>query len=162
MNAAGQELLDRMKSTQKKTEYMKFRAMYLFKIEHKKGPEVATIIGTKADNIYQWSHRYNKLGIDGLVNKPKGGRRTAFMSLEEEKALLDGLKEDASKGLIIMTKLIKEAAEKKLGHSVSADYAEDLLNRHGWRKIMPRPKHPKSSQEEQEEFKKKVEKSLVR
>jgi hypothetical protein len=76
------------------------------------------------------------------------------MSLEEEKKLLEELYNDASKGLIVISKAIKLKAEEKLGKTVSHDFATDLLNRHGWRKIVPRPKHPNSSKEKQEEFKK--------
>src|SRR2546426_8945170 len=32
--------------------------------------------------------------------------------------------------------------------------AVELLGRHGWRKLMPRPTHPKASKEAQEQFKK--------
>ena len=54
----------------------------------------------------------------------------------------------------MIAKAIREYAAKKLGTEVSKDYAYDLLHRHGWRKIEPRPRHPKSDSETQEEFKK--------
>ena len=155
MNQSSQELLNHMKSTKDKTEYMKFQAMHLYKVENKSANEVAQTVGTSNDMIYQWAHRYKKFGVLGLINKPRGGRKWSFMSIEEEKAMLDELTKDATKGLVVVSKVIRNVAEKKLGHPVSADYAEDILNRHGWRKIMPRPKHPKSSKEVQEEFKKK-------
>lgn len=65
------------------------------------------------------------------------------MSLEEEKKLLESLLGKANKELVVISKIVRNEAEEKLGHSVSADYAEDLLNRHEWQKIMPKPKHPK-------------------
>jgi transposase len=160
MNASYQDLQDRMESTRDKVEYMKMRAVYLHKAEKMKGLEAAKAVGTTKGQVYQWAHRYKKFGIDGLINKPRGGRTWAFMALEEEKNLLESLTNDASKGLIVITKIVKNAAEQQLGRSVSADYAEDLLNRHGWRKVAPRPKHPKSNVEEQEEFKKKRQNSL--
>ncbi len=51
--------------------------------------------------------------------------------------------------------MIKEDIEKIIKKEVSKDYLYDLLHRNGWRKIMLRPKHPKSNKEEQEAFKKK-------
>ena len=54
----------------------------------------------------------------------------------------------------MIAKTIREYAAKKLGTKVSKDYAYDLLHRHGWRKIEPEPRHPKSDSETQEEFKK--------
>lgn len=155
MNVSYQDLQSRMESTKDKVEYVKMRAVYLHKAEKMKSSAVAKAVGTTKGMVYQWAHRYKKLGIDGLINKPRGGRTWAFMTLEEEKKLLERMTNDASKGLVVISKVVKEAAEQQLGKSVSPDYAEDLLNRHDWRKVVPRPKHPKSSTEEQEAFKKK-------
>lgn len=155
MNSAQQELLDRMKTTDDKTEYMKLQAINLFKMEKMEAGAVAKIVNKSVEIIYQWAHRYKKFGIEGLVNKPRGGRKWSYLSLEEEENLLEELRKDATKGLVVVTKIVRKKAEEKLGKPVSADYAEDLLNRHNWRKIMPRPKHPKSTKEEQEKFKKK-------
>lgn len=158
MTASRQELLGRMNSTKDKNEFVKLQTIQLYVFEKKQASEVAKIVGKKVGMIYQIAHRYKKLGIDGLINKPRGGRKWAYMELEEERKLLESLTGDANKGLVIISKIVRNDAEEKLGHPVSADYAEDLLNRHGWRKIMPKPKHPKSSPEEQEEFKKKCQK----
>ena len=155
MNTSIQDLLDRMNSTKDKNEFVKLQTINLYVIEKKPASEVAKIVGKKVGMIYQIALRYKKWGLDGLTNKPRGGRKWSYMSLEEEKNLLDSLIEKASKGLVVISKIVRNAAEEKLGHPVSADYAEDLLNRHGWRKIMPRSKHPESSTQEQEEFKKK-------
>jgi hypothetical protein len=71
------------------------------------------------------------------------------MPLAEKKQLLDKITNDALKGLVVISKVVRSKAEQRLERSVSPDYAEDLLNRHEWRKIAPRPKHPKSSVEKQ-------------
>ena len=75
------------------------------------------------------------------------------MSLEEEKSLLESIVNDATKGLIVIAKKVKKHAEEKLKKAVSTSYAYELLHRHGWRKVEPRPKNPKSSKEKQEAFK---------
>ena len=155
MTASIQALLDRMNSTKDKKEFVKLQTIYLYVIEKRPAFEVAKIVNKRVGRIYQIAHRYKKMGLDGLINKPRGGRKWAYMSLDEERKLLESLTGKANKGLVVISKIVKNDAEEKLGHPVSADYAEDLLNRHGWRKIMPKPKHPKSSVEEHEEFKKK-------
>jgi transposase len=155
MDASIQLLIDRMNSTKDKNEFVKLQTIHLYVVEKKPASEVAKIVNKKVGMIYQIAHRYKKMGIDGLINKPRGGRKWAFMSLAEEKKLLESLVSEANKGLVVISKIVRNNAEEKLGHPVSADYAEDLLNRHGWRKIMPKTKHPKSSSDEQEEFKKK-------
>jgi transposase len=155
VGALFQDLTERMGETKDKIEYMKMRAVYLRKAEKMKASEVARSVGTSVEMVYHWTHRYKKFGIDGLINKPTGGRIWAYMTLEQEKDLLDSLTPEAMNGLVVITKIVREKAEKFLNRTVSADYAEDLLNRHGWRKVAPRTRHPKSSPAIQEQFKKK-------
>jgi transposase len=156
METSSQELLmKRMQETRDKIEYKKLQTVKLYFIDDKRAEEVAKIMGTSVKMVYYTTGRYKKLGLSGLVNKKRGGRQWAYMALEEEKKILDSLGEEANKGMFVIVKLIKVKVEEKLGYAVSHDYVQDLLNRHGWRKLMPRPKHPKSSKEEQEEFKKK-------
>ena len=148
-------LLERMNATKDKSEYRRIRGVYLYTVEKMSGPIIAKALGCVEDTVYRWVACYKAVGIDGLIAKPRGGRRWAYMTLEEEKALLNQITPEANKGLVVVSFIVRKAVEEKLCHSVSPDYAEDLLNRHGWRKVTPRTKHPKSSKEEQEEFKKK-------
>jgi transposase len=155
---AFQDLKEHMESTKNKREYIKARIVYLMQVEKIKAKDVAVAMGTSKQMVHFYNGRYKKFGIAGLINKYRGGRKWSFMSLEEEKQLLESITPDAKKGLVVISKIVRNKAEEYLGHPVSADYAEDLLNRHEWHKVMPRPKHPKSSKEEQEEFKKKLQK----
>jgi len=43
---------------------------------------------------------------------------------------------------------IKEAYEKVIGHRTSTSQIYCVLHRHGWRKKMPRSKHPKKASDE--------------
>ena len=49
---------------------------------------------------------------------------------------------------------IKKAYEQELGKSVPKSTVYRMLARHNWRKIVPRPRHPKADIEAQEAFKK--------
>ncbi len=53
----------------------------------------------------------------------------------------------------LKTKL-KLDLEAQVGHEVHKSTISRLLQRHGWRKPMPRPVHPQASAEVQEQFKK--------
>lgn len=83
-----------------------------------------------------------------------GGRRFGYLSLQEEAELLDSIRPIAEKGRILNAFTIKEQIEERLAKKVSKDYLYDLLHRHKWRKVMPRPQHLKADKEMQEEFKK--------
>jgi hypothetical protein len=49
---------------------------------------------------------------------------------------------------------IWQAFEKRIGHEVDDSTIYRLLNRHGWRKLMPRPRRPQADPQAQEQFKK--------
>lgn len=115
---------------------------------------VAELCSVAYRTVTQWTWLYNRLGPDGYVLSGRGGRRHSHLSADAEKALLDGLAAKAGKGLVITVLSVKKASEKAVGYELPKDYAYDLLNRHGWRKVMPRTHHPKKDLERQETFKK--------
>ena len=148
------ELKKRMVESETREQFQRWQAIYLMATRSLRADEVADIVGIAKGTIHQWVYTYNHKGSCALDLTGRGGRRSAFLDCEGEKVLLDALGEMAEKGAIIIAQTIREYAEKRLGHKVSKDYAYDLLHRHGWRKVVPRPKHPKRNKEEQEEFKK--------
>lgn len=78
------------------------------------------------------------------------------MSIEEEESILQPFYERAEKGEIIEISEIKKAYQDKVDHKVSETQIYYVLRRHGWRKIMPRSKHPKKATEEAIEASKKL------
>jgi len=73
----------------------------------------------------------------------------------EEKIFLDRFAKDAGAGQMLNIHEIKTAYEKAIGHETSNSTIYALLDRHGWRKLMPRPYHPKRDIAAQNAFKKK-------
>ena len=84
----------------------------------------------------------------------EGCNRTLFLSWQEEEELLAEISKQDKEGLLVVTKTIKTEIEARIGRIVLKDYSYDLLPRHGWRRVVPRPKHPKQNAETQEDFKK--------
>lgn len=74
------------------------------------------------------------------------------MSWAEEKKFLAQFELPARGGVITTITRIKQAFEAQIGHQVNLTTIYRLLYRHQWRKVMPRPHHPKSSESEQQEF----------
>lgn len=149
-----EELKQKMDCASTVGEHRRWQAIRLLQRGGIHAQEAAEIVGVKKSTVHKWVVKYNHGGPETLESKPQGGRTTALMSLEEEREFLAGLNEKAGKGLVIVAKTVKAEAEAYLGREVSKDYAYDLLHRHGWRKIEPRPRHPKRDKEKQEEFKK--------
>lgn len=150
-----EEVLHHMNTVKDAKEYRRWQIIRLVKIQKIKITNAAKVAGVSRLTVYETLNRFDRFGPEGMPTKPRGGRLDSYMSLEEEKSLIEGLLEPGEKGLILTAKAVKKAAEQKLQKSVSIYYAYDLLHRHGWRKIIPRPKHPKSDKEKQAEFKKK-------
>ena len=90
---------------------------------------------------------YCNQGLSAIIeNHYSGNRRN--MSFDEEKAFLSEYKNLAERGQIIEVSAIKKAYEEKVGHSIGNGQIYRVLERHGWRKVMPRSKHPNRASDE--------------
>jgi transposase len=149
-----EELEQHARQAQTRAAFQRFQALYLIQAHHLSAPAVVQALQVSATAIRQWVYLYNHEGLEGITLKGRGGRRRAYLTLEEEAALLEGLRARAGQGLLITAKAVREQAQTHLGHPVSEDYAYDVLHRHGWRKVAPRPQHPEQDDAAQEAFKK--------
>jgi hypothetical protein len=80
------------------------------------------------------------------------------MSFEEEAELLRPFVEAAEAGQVVEVSAILEAYEAKLGRTFEKDHGRiyRVLERHGFRKVMPRSKHPNKASDEAIEASKKL------
>lgn len=123
-------------------------------VEPRKAEDIARHCGVSKATIHDVISTYNRLGVAAVETAGKGGRRRQYLTLEEEKEFLAPFFKQAQAGLIATTAEIWHAFEKRVGHHVDDSTIYRLLNRHGWRKLLPRPRHPQADPQEQEQFKK--------
>jgi len=83
-----------------------------------------------------------------------GGRRKALMSAAQEAEFLAPWAEQAKEAGLLVLSPIRAALAQRLGRSVAASVVWRLLARHGWRKVAPDTRHPKSDPAAQEAWKK--------
>jgi len=76
------------------------------------------------------------------------------MSEPRERKFLSQFVRRSQRGLVCTTGEIKRNFEKEIGKTVHSSVITRLLSRWGWRKLDPRPSHPKGTQHKQETFKK--------
>jgi hypothetical protein len=76
------------------------------------------------------------------------------MTLEQEREFLAQWEPSAITGGVISVPPLHAALVQRLGYDVPVSTTYRLLARHGWRKVQPDTKHPKSDPVAQEEFKK--------
>ncbi len=116
--------------------------------------DIALHLGVSQGFVRKVIQQYNRSGEIGLSSPGKGGRRNCYLSWDSEKQLIDSFKEKARRGQIATAMQIKLAYEQKCGLTVHKTTIYRLLERHQWRKIVPRSSHPKKDPNAIDEFKK--------
>jgi transposase len=117
-------------------------------------PAIAAAMGVSLSTVNRAHMAYAHGGINALKPKPNGGRKHENISLAEEKALLARFAKAAGAGEMLNIHDLKAAYEKAIGHGTSESTVYNLLHRHSWLKLMPRPFHPKRDLSAQSDFKK--------
>lgn len=149
-----QEIIRARKATSDKRVDKRLWAVQL-RGEGMKNPKIAEKLDTSEKVVSHWVAAYNKGGIEALLGGKFGGNRRNI-SYEEEAEFLAEFKEKANKGQLVETSEIAQAYEKRVGHSIGSGQIYRVLHRHGWRKVMPRSKHPKKASDEAIEASKKL------
>jgi len=96
---------------------------------------------------------YSGEGLEGILRGTFGGNRRNLSYVEEEELLAPFLAK-AEKGQILIISDIRKAYELVIGRPVPPSTVYRMLDRHNWRKVMSRPRHPRANPEEQEAYKK--------
>ncbi len=144
------------KENQNKNVDRRLRVLLL----HAKGKgrqEIATLTEYSETYVSKIVAKYVDYGIDAVAgNHYRGNRRN--LDYKSEKALIDGFKKKAEEGEIIEVSEIKAAYEEAIGHSLDTSRGQiyNVLKRQGWRKVMPRSKHPNKASDEEIESSKKL------
>ena len=119
--------------------------------------EVAVKTGFCKQYVSDLTANYHKNGLSAIVdNHYHGNHRN--MSFEEEAELLQTFTQAAEEGKVVETGDILRAYEEKLGRRFDKDHGRiyRVLERHEWRKVMPRSRHPKKASPEVIETSKKL------
>ena len=106
-------------------------------------------------HVTQLVAKYRDHGLEAITGNHYGGNHRN-MSVEEEAGILAPFRKQAEEGKIVETKQIAEAYQSAVDHPVGKGQIYCVLHRHGWRKVMPRSKHPKKASEEDIESSKKL------
>lgn len=114
----------------------------------KTNKEIGEAIGFSTQYITELVTKYLNEGMDAIISDKRTSNNRR-MSLDEEEKFLDQFLELAEAGQLITIKVILGKFEEATGKPSATSTIYDLLKRHGWRKVQPRPFHPgKASDEE--------------
>jgi transposase len=136
----------RKKNTNKNIE-KRIKAL-LLRSQGKNRAEIALLTGFAKTYISKLVANYCNNGLSAIAeNNYHGNHRN--LKTEDEAELLESFKKQAEQGQIVEVSAIKAAYEEKIGRKVNSNgHIYLILQRHGWRKVMPRSKHPNKASEE--------------
>jgi transposase len=113
-------------------------------------------MGVSLSTVNRAHMAYDHGGRRALEPKPSGGRIRENMTLVEEKTLLGRFAKAAGAGEMLNVHDLQAAYEKCHRASDKQSTVYNLLDRHDWRKLMPRPFHPDRDIQAQNDFKKRA------
>lgn len=143
-----------LKKTNDSLSVKRIQCVY-FKAKYDKTPEeIADMVGYNVSYVRQVQANFWKYGDLSFNLKKRGGRNNSIFQIEEEKELIDKFEKESKQGGIIEVSKIHKVLEEKAKKKIAQSTIYRMLDRHNWRKIMPRPYHPKSNQKKTEAFKK--------
>jgi transposase len=151
---AAERLAAMLKEAKNKAEYQRIQCVWLRAALGLRAAQIATALGWQVDSVRQVHSDYLRQGEAVLRSKPSGGRHRQNLTIEQEQELLFPFLQQAEAGGVLVVAPVQAAYEAAVGRPVHHSVVYRALHRQGWRKIMPRPRHPKASEEAQEAFKK--------
>ena len=106
--------------------------------------EIVQVLGWAVATVHITHSRWAREGEAFFELKGKGGRYNQNLTEAEEAEVLAPFIERATAGGVLKVAEIQAAYEAQVGKAVPNSSVYRLLKRHGWRKVMPRPRHPKA------------------
>jgi transposase len=149
-----EEIAQAMKEQGKSGEYRRIQCVYLAILyPEMSAKEIGEITLFSESRVWAIHAKYRAGGLGELSDK-RGGRYRENMTVGEERELLSAFEVQSESGELIVAGKIKSKKKKKMGREVAESTIYRMLSRHGFRKIIPYKRHPKSNVEAQKDFKK--------
>lgn len=124
-----------VRTARSREEYQKRTAIWMTLRGPFPAHRVASLLVVSKQAVWLWVGQYNRLGPDGLQRQGRGEHRRAYLSLDQEAALLDRLKTRAKRGKAPRAREVQEEISKVTRINVSISYIYRLFERIGWRKL---------------------------
>ncbi len=137
-----------------KSAFQRLQCLWLRAKEDWSTEVIAQTAGLSVSHVRRVWLDYLGGGLAGAQGRPKGGRRHQNLTVAQEQAVLAPLRQEAQAGQLVTARGIKARYQTTLGRPVPDSTVYRLLARHQWRRVQPRPKHPKDNPRSRAAFKK--------
>lgn len=149
-----ERLAERLKRAQSHSEYQRIQCVLIRATLGSTAAQIAQLLGWSVATVHVMHSRWAKEGEAIFDVRRRGGRRHQHLTLEQERELLAPFVQRAHDGGMLTVAEIEQAYRECSGKDVARSTIYRLLERHGWRKVAPRPRHPKADVATQVAFKK--------
>jgi len=150
-------LAERLKTAASRSEYQRIQCVLIRATLGSTAAEIAQLLGWSTATVHVIHSRWAKEGDAIFDLRARGGRRHQNLSAEQEAEMLAPFIAQAEAGGMLKVVDIQQAYEERVGKTVAPSTIYRLLERHGWRKVVPRPRHPKADAAAQAALKKTAE-----
>lgn len=152
--ATVQRLAERLKRAGSHSEYQRIQCVLIRATLGSSAGEIAQLLGWSTATVHVLHSRWAKEGEAIFDVHGRGGRHHQYLTPEQEQELLAPFVQRAQGGGMLTVAEIQQAYRERSGRQVARSTVYRLLERHGWRKVVPRPRHPKADVAAQAAFKK--------
>lgn len=149
-----QRLAERLKRAGTHSEYQRIQCVLIRATLGSSAAEIAQLLGWSVATVHVMHSRWAKEGEAIFELRGRGGRRHEYLTAQQEQELLAPFTQRAQAGGMLTVAEIQQAYAQRTGRQVARSTIYRLLDRHGWRKVVPRPRHPKTEVAAQAAFKK--------
>jgi transposase len=143
-----------MKESKNSAHFRRIQCVYLAMLHpNMTAEEIAATTLFTARNVGYILADYRASGLVAMEDA-RGGRHRENLTLAQETELLAPFEKESQNGSIITISKVKKAYEEKVGREVAESTIYRILNKHGFRRLVPYRRHKKADKAEQEDFKK--------
>ena len=147
-------LAERLKLASSHSQFQRIQCVLIRATLGSSAAEIAQLLGWSTATVHVLHSRWAKEGDAIFDLRARGGRHRQHLTPEQEQELLAPFAQRAQAGGMLTVAEIQLAYQEQVGKEVAASTIYRLLDRHGWRKVVPRPRHPKADVAAQAVFKK--------
>jgi transposase len=137
-----------------KSEFRRFLCVWLRVEGGMSAAGISRAVKWSAHTVRVVQRRFIESGAGSFADRKRGRKTPPRMTFQEEETFLAEFNAAAAEASVLVAGEIKAAWEARLGRTVHKSTLYRMLKRHGWRKVAPRPRHPRQDPEAAEAFKK--------
>lgn len=151
-----EQVKEKLHEAKDRVHFRRWLIVYNALIAPRKACDIADLLAVSTSLVHKVIFLYTREGAKALDVPGPGGRYHEYLSTQEEQAFLAPFlpvqKPVNWQPPRTFIRRLKNVSESQFMRTT----VYRLLERHGWRKLMPRPPHPKADPQAQETFKKTI------